>query len=110
MHKLAVIVQVARAQTSRVCRQLMRKLDWEMHKLAVCVCVRARRRLMRKLDWEKGITVENPLIPPKSEEDQAAQAEAAAADASAAAAAKGVHMIGRCEGMGVHTFGQCRWR
>eukprot|EP00983_Pelagomonas_calceolata_P068984 1150171-Pelagomonas_calceolata.AAC.2 len=48
-----------------------------------------RRRLMRKLDWEKGISVENPLVPPKSEEDQAVQAEAEAANASDAAAAKG---------------------
>jgi len=46
------------------------------------------RRLMRKLDWEKGISVENPLVPPKSEEDQAVQAEAEAANASDAAAAK----------------------
>jgi hypothetical protein len=44
---------------------------------------------MRKLDWEKGITIENPLVPPKSEEDQAVQAEAEAANASAAQAAKG---------------------
>lgn len=44
---------------------------------------------MRKLDWEKGITLENPLLPPKSEQDQAVQADAEAENATAAAAAKG---------------------